>query len=123
MNDDLFRGINRVKNSTNLTDLEKKHIPTIIAPDEAPYREPFEVEIIVGKDLPHPDHGDHFIQNVELYAGEAFLARSEFTPTVSGTPIHITLKLNYDTPLLARSRCNQHGVWESEKMIRIIKDE
>ncbi len=121
MSDDLFVGINRVKDPSNPTDLEKKHIPTIVAPDSAPLREPFEVEIIVGKDLAHPDHGDHFIQFVELYAGEAYLARCDFTPTVSGAPIRITLKLNYDTPLRARSRCNQHGVWESEKMVKITK--
>lgn len=122
MNDELFVGINRIKDPANPTELEKKHLPTIVAPDEVPYREPFEVEIIVGKELPHPDKGDHFIQNVELYAGEAFLARCDFTPTVSGTPMRITLKLNYDTPLCARSRCNLHGVWESEKMIRIVKN-
>jgi len=119
MSDILFREINRVKDPANPTDLEKKHVPTIEAPDEVTAREPFETTIIVGKELAHPDEGGHFIQWIELFAGDAYLARFDFTPTVSGAPVKITLKLNEDTTLVARERCNLHGVWESSKDIKV----
>jgi superoxide reductase len=117
--EDLFRGVNRVKDPGNLSDIEKKHIPTIDAPDSVGAREPFEVVIHVGKELAHPDEGAHHIQWVELFAGDAFLARADFTPTVSGSPVTFTLKLNEDTTLRALARCNLHGVWESERPLKV----
>ena len=112
MSDDIFKGLNRAKDSANKTDLEKKHIPTIHAPSNVKVREPFELTINVGEELAHPDEGAHHIQWIELFAGEAFLTRVDFTPTVSSGPVSLTLKLNEDTILKAHARCNLHGVWE-----------
>ena len=119
MTEDLFTGINRVKDVSQKTDLEKKHLPTIHAPEEVKAREPFEVTIVVGEELAHPDEGAHHIQWVELFAGDAFLARADFTPTVSGTPVKFTLKLQEDTVLKAHARCNLHGVWEGTHELKV----
>lgn len=119
MADDLFRSINKVKDPNSKTDLEKKHYPTIDAPDSVKAREPFKVTITVGKELAHPDEGGHYIQWIELYAGEAYLARFDFTPTMTGSPVTITLKLNEDTTLRAIERCNLHGLWEGSKAITV----
>ena len=119
MEDILFRGINKVKDAARPTDLEKKHVPTIEAQEHVKAREPFDVKVTIGKELPHPDEGGHFIQWIELYADDAYLARFDFTPTVSGGPVTITCKLNYDTTLIARVRCNLHGLWESSKTIKV----
>ncbi len=120
MSDDLFVGINRVKDPDNMTDLEKKHVGTIELPHGDPKaREPFKVKLTVGKDLAHPDEGNHYIQWIELFAGEAYLARFDFTPTVSGSPVVITLKLNQDTTLRTITRCNIHGLWEATKEIKV----
>ncbi|MCK5243536.1 class II SORL domain-containing protein [bacterium] len=119
MNDPLFAGINRVKDPKALTDLEKKHQPTIAAPAQVKAREPFAVTITVGQSMPHPDEGGHWIQWVELYAGEAYLARADLSATVSGTPVTFTLKLNQDTDLVARARCNLHGIWENRIPIKV----
>ncbi|MBN1594866.1 hypothetical protein JW933_02965, partial [candidate division FCPU426 bacterium] len=91
-----------------MTDLEKKHLPEIEAPAEVKAREPFVATVTVGKNLPHPDEGGHWIQWVELYANEGYLARADLSATVSATPISFTLKLNEDTELVARIRCNLH---------------
>jgi len=119
MSDDLFTGINKPKDLENMSDLEKKHYPTVEAPESASPRESFKVTVTVGKDLPHPDKGDHFIQWVDLYVDDAYLSRLDFTPTVSGTPVSVTLKLNYDCTIRAISRCNLHGMWEGSKKIKI----
>ncbi|MFQ6092348.1 MAG: class II SORL domain-containing protein [bacterium] len=119
MSQDLFKGINRVKDPANPTDLEKKHVPTIEAPDTVRRGEPFEVKVTVGKELSHPDEGGHHIQWLELFAGEAFLSRVDFTPTVSTSPVCLTLKLFEDTTLRAIARCNLHGMWESEKAVQV----
>ena len=118
--DDLFRGINRAKDPENLTEIEMKHLPTIDAPDSIKVREPFEAVIRVGRGLMHPDEGMHHIQWIELFAGNAFLARADFTPTVSGAPVTFTLKLNEDTTLRALARCNLHGVWESDRILKVV---
>jgi rubrerythrin len=55
MSDELFMGLNRVKNPSAKTDLEKKHVPTIHAPVQVKAREPFEVKVAVGEELAHPD--------------------------------------------------------------------
>ncbi len=117
--DDLFRGINMVKDPENMTEIEMKHLPTIDAPDSVKAREPFEVTIGLGHGITHPDEGMHHIQWVELFAGDAFLARADFTPTVSGTPVRFTLKLNEDTTLRVLARCNLHGVWGSAKSLSV----
>lgn len=119
MADDLFKGINRVGDESAPTDLEKKHVPTIHAPEQVQAREPFEVKIVIGEKLAHPDEGAHHIQWVELFAGNAFLSRVDFTPTVSGSPVTMTLKLNEDTELKAHARCNLHGVWESRHTLKV----
>ncbi len=119
--DNLFAGINEVQDEANLTEIEMKHLPVIDAPDSVKVREPFDVSISIGKGLTHPDEGMHHIQWVELFAGEAFLARADFTPTVSGAPVRFTLKLNEDTTLQAVARCNLHGVWRSGKAISVVQ--
>lgn len=119
MNDPLFAGVNRVKDPAAPTDLEKKHLPDISAPTEVKAREPFAVTITIGKNLPHPDEGGHWIQWLELYAGEGYLARADLTATVSATPVTFTLKLNQDSELVVRARCNLHGVWENRVPIKV----
>ncbi len=120
MGDDLFVGINKPEDLGNMSDVEKKHYPTIEAPESVKARESFSVKISVGKELAHPDEGGHYIQWVDLYADDAYLARFDFTPTVSGAPLSVTLKLNYDCTLRAISRCNLHGMWEGSKKIKIV---
>lgn len=51
MSENLFTGINRVKDLANPTDLEKKHTPTIETPVSVERDEPFEAKITVGKEL------------------------------------------------------------------------
>ena len=111
---DILCGVNTVKDKENMTDLEKKHIPIIAAPGEVNKGEPFEVSVEVGKHMKHPNAIGHFIQWVELYSGNTFLGRAEFTPELSDPKIKMVVMLKHGHPLIVVARCNLHGVWSSE---------
>ena len=62
----------------------EKHVPAITAPESVKAGEPFEVEIAVGKEIPHPNTLEHHIAWAALYfvaEGSQLpveLARAEF---------------------------------------------
>ena len=80
----------------------------------------FEVTVEVGKLLKHPNEPGHFIQFIELYADDTYLARMDFTAK-NTNPImktYVALEQNYST-LRAFERCNLHGTWENEINIEV----
>lgn len=117
---DLFAQINTASDMENLSDLEKKHLPVIDAPETVKAGECFEVVVNVGKLLTHPSDPDHFIEFVELYAGHVYLARMHFTAQTTCPVMKTCVSLPKDLgPLRAFERCNIHGVWEYDKPIRV----
>ncbi|MHC4792263.1 MAG: desulfoferrodoxin family protein, partial [Planctomycetota bacterium] len=76
---DLFCGVNKVKDTNNMTDLEKKHLPVITAPKSVKKGQCFEILIEVGKLLAHPNEPGHYIEFIELYADHTYLARIDLT--------------------------------------------
>jgi superoxide reductase len=101
-----------------MTDLEKKHLPVITAPDLVKPGECFEVAVEVGKLLAHPNENAHFIEFIELYAGHVYLARQDFTARTTCPTMKVCVRLDEHLgPLRAFERCNLHGVWEAAKPI------
>ena len=122
MTRDLFSGVNRPADTRNLTDLDKKHIPVIDAPSSVGRGECFTVTVEVGKLLAHPNERSHFIEFIDLYADEMFLARVDLT-AVSTCP-KATLCVALSAPadeLRAYERCNIHGVWVGSTPIRVTE--
>jgi len=118
---DLFAGVNRPDDPRNLTDLEKKHVPVITAPERVKAGECFEVTVEVGKLLAHPNENAHFIQFIELYAGHVYLARMDFTAKTTCPVMKVCVSLPKSLgPLRAFERCNLHGVWTAEKAISVV---
>lgn len=118
----LFCGINKPKNFDNLTDLEKKHIPVIKAPQKIKAGECFEITVEVGNYLSHPNENGHFIEFIELYAGDNYLARLDFTACRTCPTLKLCINFEKNLgPLRALTRCNLHGVWESSLPIEVIK--
>ncbi|MHA2225960.1 MAG: desulfoferrodoxin family protein [Candidatus Hodarchaeales archaeon] len=120
--EDLFRGINKVRNPDDMTDLEKKHDISINAPDIVKAGELFEVELKVGAKLNHPNLPAHWIQYIELFIGDARINHFEMSAsTISSPSVKMTIALPSwaDIELVARERCNLHGIWESRKQIKI----
>lgn len=119
--EDLFCGINRPEtdNPEDMSALEKKHTVIIDAPDSVQAGEKFEVTLKVGEYKEHPNEIGHFIEWMELYSGDTFLARLDLTPERSHYVMKTTVKLDHSHPLRGRARCNLHGLWESEKEIEV----
>jgi superoxide reductase len=118
--EDIFCGVNTVENTDSASDLEKKHLPVISAPEKVSKGEPFEVTIEVGKLKEHPNEPKHFIQFIELYADDTFLARMDLTAGQTEPVMKATIKLDHSHGRLrAYERCNLHGSWESEKPISV----
>ncbi|ACX72299.1 Superoxide reductase [Methanocaldococcus vulcanius M7] len=110
-----YCGINRMKEGT---DFEKKHTPFIECKDRVKANAYFEVKISTG--IPHPMEDAHFIHWIELYMGDLYLARVDFTqfmkPEVK-MMVKAPSKEHEKFTLRALMRCNLHGVWEYEKEI------
>jgi superoxide reductase len=113
--DDLFCGINKAKseNVEGMADLEKKHTPVIEAPSKVKKGEPFEVYVEVGKYMKHPNENAHYIEWIELFSGDTFLARVDLVPRLTEPRVKFVVALDHSHPLVAKERCNMHGLWES----------
>lgn len=115
---DLFQTINRVKDPAKKTALEQKHVPVIEAPSTVKAGEPFAVTVTVGE-VVHPMTAAHYIQYVELFAGNEPAGRVEFRPglTIPRATFHLTM----DKPvtLVVREYCNLHGLWESRREVAL----
>jgi superoxide reductase len=120
--EDIFCGVNTVKDIEQATDLEKKHLPIITAPKKVRKGEWFEVTVEVGKLLEHPSEPGHFIQFIELYSGDTYLARMDFTPQTTRPVMKVMVALDHDhDKLRAFERCNLHGTWEYEVDIKVTE--
>lgn len=118
--EDVFCGVNTVADVDQAGDLEKKHLPVISAPERVSRGEQFEVTVEVGKLLEHPNEPGHFIQFIELYAGDTYLARMDFTAKTTCPVMKVCVSLDHGHgKLRAFERCNLHGTWENEVDIEV----
>jgi superoxide reductase len=115
----------------------EKHVPVIEAPETVEPGKPFQFTVSVGKEIPHPNTTEHHIAWISVYfhpEGEKFpyhVARFDFaahgastqgpnTSTVYTEPVAIfTMKTDKPGVLYAVSFCNIHGLWESQKEIKV----
>ena len=118
--DELFSGVNRAKDPNDLSDLEKKHLPVLSAPDTVKAGEFFEVTVEVGKLLAHPNDPDHHISFIQLYVGDVYLARLDLVPVRTQPVMRTLVRLDKDLgPLRAFEYCNIHGAWEADQAIAV----
>ncbi len=115
----------------------EKHVPVIEGPDQIGKGQVLEVKVSVGKQIVHPNTTEHHIRFIELYflaAGEKFpyqLARFEFnahgesaqgpnTSTIFSEPkATLSFKTEKSGTIMATAFCNIHGLWRSEKEIKV----
>jgi superoxide reductase len=117
---DIMCGVNQPKDFDNLTDLEKKHLPVIEAPEKVSKDQAFTVTVEVGKLLAHPNEPAHFIEWVELYCGDTYLGRLNLSGGASFPTAVFKVKLSHaHGPLRAWNKCNIHGMWENTKEITV----
>jgi len=116
--------LNKPKDWTKLTDMAKKHVPIIEAPGKVKAKEPFTVKVKVGgiDGVEHPNTLGHWINWVELYAGERLISRTEFAPEMcDGYVVTLNITLSETTTLRAREFCNLHGVWEGKEKKIVVE--
>ena len=121
----LFETINKAKNPSNETPLEKSHVPVISAPRTVKAGEPFVVEVAIGEVL-HPMGPTHWIEYVALDIGNepagriAFQSKGYLSPK---TTFMVTLPKESapsgKVTLVAHERCNLHGYWEGSLDIAV----
>ena len=115
----------------------EKHVPVIDAPPAAKKGEPFELKVVVGKEIPHPNKTEHHIRWVAAHFhpdGAKFpyeIGRMEFNAhgeSVEGpdsgtvyTQPAVSMSFKTDKPgtIHASSFCNVHGLWMSSKHIEV----
>ncbi len=120
--EDILCGVNTVEDVGKASDLERKHLPIISAPEKIKKGECFEVVVEVGKLLQHPNEPGHFIEFIELYAGDTYLARMDFTPRTTCPVMKTCVSLDHaHGKLRAFERCNLHGTWENEVDIEVTE--
>ncbi len=118
--DDVLCGVNVVDAPDQASDLEKKHLPVITAPSRVKKNEYFEVTVEVGKLKDHPNEPGHFIEFIELYADDTYLARMDYTAKTTQPVMKVRVSLEHSHgKLRAFERCNLHGTWESELDIEV----
>ncbi len=108
--------------ATGPAEAAQKHAPVITVPDDIKAGQPFMVNIKVGE-VPHPMENGHFIQFVDLYSGDIYISRVDFTAELNKPEVSVSVILRHEgqRKLRAFSRCNLHGVWEGSKEVNVTK--
>lgn len=104
-----------------------RHTPFIEAPEEVKKGEKFKVKVKLGNEYTHPDNPDHYINQIQLWNRETFLAEVHFAPGVlanqSGNveiDFYVIMK-EVSMNLTAMAVCTNHGLWQSdEKFIKSL---
>jgi len=113
----------------------EKHVPVIEAANKVKKGDSIEVNLSVGKEIPHPNTTEHHIAWIVvdfLPKGEKFpyhVARADFsthgastqgpnTSTLYTQPkVTFNIKSEKSGTIVAVSYCNIHGFWENNKEV------
>jgi superoxide reductase len=117
----------------------EKHVPVIECADQVKAGDLFIVTVSVGKEIAHPNTTEHHIRWISVYFhpdGDKFpyqVGHFEFTahgesvegpnkgPVYTNHEVAATLKVSKPGVLYATALCNIHGLWGSEKEIKVTK--
>ena len=115
----------------------EKHVPVIECPDQVTPDELFPVKVTLGKEIAHPNTTEHHIRWISVYfhaEGEKFtyqIGHFEFSahgestegpnkgPVYSNHEVTASLKITKPGVIYATAFCNIHGLWQSEKEIKV----
>ncbi|KPK24885.1 MAG: Neelaredoxin [Dehalococcoidia bacterium SG8_51_3] len=115
----------------------EKHVPVIDCAGQVKAGDLFIATISIGKEIAHPNTTEHHIRWISVYFhpnGEKLpyeIGRFEFSahgesvdgpnkgPVYTNHEVAISLRINKPGTLYATALCNIHGLWSSEKEIRL----
>ena len=107
----------------------EKHVPVITAPESAKAGEAFEVEVAVGKEIPHPNTVDHHIAWIALHfvpegspvsveIGRVDLS-SHGPDVATASTAKFSVQLQKGGVFCATAYCNLHGLWSSSAKVSV----
>ena len=107
----------------------EKHVPVITAPAAAKAGEAIDVEVAVGKEIPHPNTVEHHIAWIALhYVPEGAqtsieIARLDLSAhganAFTAASAKFRVALQKGGALYATAYCNLHGLWASSAAITV----
>ena len=97
---------------------KEKHVPTIEISKGKGADGADIVNVIVGKEVAHPNTAEHHIAYLEVYGvkgdGQVIaLARTDFGPSYTSPNVTLQTSLADVETVYAISYCNIHGLWEN----------
>lgn len=102
----------------SLTDLERSHVPVLTLPRHVRIGRPFDLVVQIGV-RPHEMSAAHHIEWVEVCLDERRVAVIDLTVDVPYPIVRVPIVLGAPAMLVARARCNQHGVWRTRREIAV----
>ncbi len=115
----------------------EKHVPVIDCPAQVKAGELFPVKVTLGKEVAHPNTTEHHIRWIAVYflpEGAKFpyqVGLCEFTahgesaegadkgPVYTHHEVSLSMKTAQPGTIYATALCNIHGLWRSEKEIKV----
>ena len=107
----------------------EKHVPVITAPAKVVAGQAFEVEVAVGKEIPHPNTVEHHIAWIALHfvpegspvsveIGRVDLS-SHGPDVATASTAKFSVQLQKCGVLYATAYCNLHGLWSSSASLSL----
>ena len=103
----------------------EKHVPQIKAPARVKRGEWFEVSVVVGEEVPHPNTPEHHISWIEVYykpeGTKPVYMVARFAPAPTHGDSRLSFRMRVDAPghIIALSHCNIHGLWENSRELEV----
>lgn len=125
VDENLWKGINRVKNPQEETVLETLHVPVITAPQKVKAGEPFDVNVSIGRNL-HPMGPTHWIEYVQFGIGNEpvgtliFRSHGYLKPQTKFAVVLDERLKGRKISLVATIRCNLHGIWQHYMNVEVV---
>jgi superoxide reductase len=104
---------------------KEKHVPQIHAPEKVKPGEWFEVTVIVGEEVPHPNTPEHHISWITVFYKEdgprPVYQVAHFIPTPVYGDSRFSFRMKAEKPgqILALEHCNIHGLWDNSKRLEV----
>ena len=125
VNQKLFEGINRIKDTANLTELEKKHVPVMNTLSKVKAGELFDLEVVIGE-IVHPMGSAHWIEYLQLNIGNEpagtvnFQSQGYLKPKAKFTVVLGDRLKGKTVSLVIQEKCNLHGIWENSTNVEVV---
>jgi len=101
-----------------LSDQERSHVPVLTLPRHVHLGRPFDLVVQIGL-RPHEMSAAHHIDWIEVSLDDHRVTVIDLTPDVPYPIVRVPIVVHAAGTLIARARCNQHGVWMTRRALAI----